>query len=43
MKMENKIMAHRTAVIKKTHVSVGEQVHNHQLLFTLDSYDKSSD
>ncbi len=43
MKMENKILCPQSSLIKKIHVSVGEQVHNKQLLFTLDSYDTSID
>jgi acetyl/propionyl-CoA carboxylase alpha subunit len=43
MKMENKILAPHQALIKNINVSVGEQVHANQLLFTLDSYDTSSD
>ena len=39
MKMENKILAPQGATIKKLHVSVGNQVHNMQLLFTLDTND----
>ncbi len=43
MKMENKICSPRHAVIKKIHVSVGDQVHTNQLLVTLDSYGTSID
>ncbi|MFH0757636.1 MAG: biotin carboxylase N-terminal domain-containing protein [Bacteroidota bacterium] len=42
MKMENKICSPGRAVIKKIHVSVGDQVHTNQLLVTLDSYDTSA-
>ncbi len=42
MKMENLILAPRKALIKKSHVSVGDQVFNNQLLFTLDTNDRSS-
>jgi len=43
MKMENKILASHKSIIKESHVSVGEQVQNTQLLFTLDTNDRSSD
>ena len=43
MKMENKILAPQRSIIKKSHVSVGDQVHNTQLLFTLDTNDRSTD
>jgi len=43
MKMENKILASQRSLIKKSHVSVGDQVFNNQLLFTLDTNDRSSD
>ncbi len=43
MKMENKILAPHKSIIKESHVSVGEQVQNTQLLFTLDTNDRSSD
>ncbi|MCK4745751.1 MAG: biotin/lipoyl-binding protein, partial [Bacteroidales bacterium] len=43
MKMENKILVPRHAILKKVHVSVGEQVRTNQLLFTLDPYDRSID
>lgn len=43
MKMENKVLAPIQAMLKKIHVSVGEQVHTNQLLFTLDSNDSSPD
>ena len=42
MKMENKILAPQRSVIKEAHVSVGDQVHNTQLLFTLDTNDRST-
>ena len=42
MKMENLILAPRKSLIKKSHVSVGDQVFNNQLLFTLDTNDRSS-
>ena len=40
MKMENKILAPQASVVKKIHVSVGEQVRTNQLLITLDSNDR---
>jgi len=43
MKMENKILAPHKSIIKESHISVGEQVLNTQLLFTLDTNDRSSD
>jgi 3-methylcrotonyl-CoA carboxylase alpha subunit len=43
MKMENKVLAPRQTVLRRSHVSVGEQVRTNQLLFTLDPYDRSSD
>lgn len=39
MKMENNILAPRRSILKKSHVSVGDQVHNNQILFTLDTYE----
>jgi 3-methylcrotonyl-CoA carboxylase alpha subunit len=43
MKMENKILAPHRSIIKELHVSEGEQVQNTQLLYTLDTNDRSSD
>jgi 3-methylcrotonyl-CoA carboxylase alpha subunit len=43
MKMENKILAPRRAILKMIHVSVGDQVGANQLLFTLDPYERSTD
>ena len=43
MKMENKILAPQRSIIKKSHVSVGDQVYNTQLLFTLRTNDRSTD
>jgi 3-methylcrotonyl-CoA carboxylase alpha subunit len=43
MKMENKVLAPRQTFLRKSHVSVGEQVHKDQLLFTLDPYEGSFD
>jgi acetyl/propionyl-CoA carboxylase alpha subunit len=37
MKMENKILAPREAVIERMEVSVGDQVHTNQLIITLAS------
>jgi len=39
MKMENKILSPGRSIVSKTHVKKGQQVHNKQLLLTLESYE----